>query len=198
MKTIDYFVVPSSPWAYLGHARFVGLARRHDARIHLKPFDLGRVFPLSGGLPLPKRAPQRQAYRLIELERWSRHLGVALNRQPKHFPVAADPAALAIIAVERACGTDAALTFTAGVMAALWAHERDIADPSVLVSIADDAGLDGARLVAQSDAARPEYERNTQQAIDAGVFGAPWYVYRGEPFWGQDRLDFVERALASA
>ncbi|MBS4038870.1 MAG: 2-hydroxychromene-2-carboxylate isomerase, partial [Hydrogenophaga sp.] len=63
--TVDYFLAPQSPWTYLGHARFVSMARDAGATIRLRPMDLGRVFPVSGGLPLPKRAPQRQAYRLV-------------------------------------------------------------------------------------------------------------------------------------
>lgn len=196
MKTIDYFVVPSSPWAYLGHERFVAMAHRHGASVALKPFDLGRVFPLSGGLPLPKRAPQRQAYRLVELARWSRHLGVALNLHPRHFPVSAELASLAIIAADRAAGTGGALALTGRIMAALWAQERDIADPAVIAALAVETGLDGDAVLAQAEDARPRYEHFTQEAIDAGVFGAPWYRYRDESFWGQDRLDFLERALS--
>ncbi|MGH8801060.1 MAG: DsbA family protein, partial [Casimicrobiaceae bacterium] len=97
-QRIDYYFTPTSPWSYLGHDRLVVLARRHRAEIAVKPIDLGRVFPVSGGLPLKQRAPQRQAYRLVELARWSKHLGVALNAQPAHFPVSGDLAAKWILA----------------------------------------------------------------------------------------------------
>lgn len=198
-KTIEYFVVPASPYAYLGHDRFVAMARRHGAKIELKPMDLGgKVFPVSGGLPLPKRAPQRQAYRLVELNRWSRTLGVPLNTAPKYFPVAADDAALMVTAALRQAGTDAALKLVGAQLRAVWAEERNIADADTLRAIADACGLDGARLYTERESARADYDAFTQEAIDKGVFGAPWYIYRGEPFWGQDRLDLLDRALAAA
>ena len=107
--TIDYYFAPHSPWTYLGHERFAEIARAAGATIKVQPIDLGGVFPVSGGLPLAKRAPQRQAYRLVELERFSRHLGRPINLQPKHFPVSADDAAKLIIAADLHDGTDAAM-----------------------------------------------------------------------------------------
>src|SRR3954470_13841048 len=77
--TIDYYFAPNSPYVYLGHERFVRIAREAGATIVVKPVDLGgKVFPVSGGLPLSKRAPQRQAYRLVELKRFSQWLGLPL------------------------------------------------------------------------------------------------------------------------
>jgi hypothetical protein len=108
MKTVHYFFTPVSPWTYLGHDRFVAMARRHGATVVLRPMDLGRVFPVSGGLPLGKRAPQRQAYRLFELARWRDFVGVPLNIHPKFFPAPADLGSKAICAAELAAGTDAA------------------------------------------------------------------------------------------
>jgi len=198
VKTVRYFLTPSSPWTYLGHDRFVAMARRHGARILLRPADLGRVLPLSGGLPLPKRAPQRQAYRLHELARWRDHLGLPLNVHPKHFPVPADDAARLIIAADLALGTDAALTLAGALMRAVWAQDRDIADPATRAAIVAEQGLDAAAIDAQAEAARAGYEANTEEAIAAQLFGMPWYVVGDEPFWGQDRLEFVERALARA
>lgn len=199
-RTVDYFMVPNSPWTWLGHDRFVEITRRHGATVVVKPFDLGRVFPLSGGLPLPKRAPQRQAYRLVELARWSRHLGVPLTVQPRFFPVNGEPASLMILAARDAGGDAAALRMAGAALRAVWVDERDIADPATLVAIADAAGLDGGALAtaAQSPACRAGYDRLTDEAIAAQVFGVPWYRYRDEPFWGQDRLDFLDRALAGA
>ena len=98
MKTIVYYMAPQSPWTWLGHDRMIAIARKHGARIDLRPADLNRVFPVSGGLPLAKRAPQRQAYRLVELPRWSAFTGVPLNLHPKFFPVAGDDASKLIIA----------------------------------------------------------------------------------------------------
>jgi 2-hydroxychromene-2-carboxylate isomerase len=196
VKTVRYFMTPSSPWTYLGHERFVAMARRHGARILLRPADLGRVLPLSGGLPLPKRAPQRQAYRLHELARWRDHLDIPLNIHPKHFPVPADDAARLIIAADLALGTDAALTLAGALMRAVWAQDRDIADPATRAAIVAEQGLDAAAIDAQAEAARAGYDANTDEAIAVQLFGMPWYLVDDVPFWGQDRLEFVERALA--
>ena len=197
MIDILYFFAPQSPWTYLGHQRFHDIARRHGARIEVLPVDLGKVFPISGGLPLGKRAPQRQAYRLVELRRFADHLKAPLNPQPKHFPVAGDAAALLIVAVDQHDGADAAMQIAAAVQRAVWAEERNIADETVLAQLLTECKLPLLRLEeARSPAVQARYEANTQRAIDAGVFGAPSYVIDGELFWGQDRLDFVERRLA--
>jgi len=194
---IDYYFATVSPWMYLGHERFVALARQHGATVAVKPMNLGDVFPVSGGLPLSKRAPQRQAYRLVELKRWSEFLGVPLNVQPKFFPANGDLAACWILAAAE-LGTDEALALTGAVGRALWAQERDIADAATLAAIAGESGLDGAKLAAR--AASPDmsarYAALTQEAIARGVFGAPTYVVGDELFWGQDRLDFLARKLA--
>ncbi len=197
-KTCEYFFAPQSPWAYLGHARLAALAKQHGVQIEIKPCDLGKVFNVSGGLPLAKRPPQRQAYRLVELQRWSEYLGLPLNLQPKFFPVPGDPAAKLIIATKLAHGTDAAMELTGAMMRALWAEEKNIADADTLAALADSFGHDGKALLKSSETAsvQTEYDRFTDDAMAANVFGSPWYVVDGEGYWGQDRLDFVERAFA--
>jgi len=197
-KVCEYYFAPHSPWAYLGHARFVALANKYGVQIELKPCDLGKVFNISGGLPLAKRAPQRQAYRLLELQRWSEYLNLPLNLQPKFFPVPPDLAAKFIIATQLAHGTTTALDVTGAIMAALWAEDRNISDGDTLASIAINFDLDGKALLksAETASAQAAYDQFTDNAMTANVFGSPWYVVDGESFWGQDRLDFVERAFA--
>lgn len=197
-KTVDYYVFLASPWAYLGSKRFAEIAKRHGASIRIIPMAAAEVFPVSGGLPLAKRAPQRQAYRIVELKRWREFLGVPLNLQPSFFPMNEALAARLVIA-SREAGQDA-VGLAHAMMHAVWAEDRNIADPEVLEQIVTECGLDPARLfaAAESDAVQAEYARGTQQAIEANVFGAPSYVIDGEIFWGQDRLDFVDRALAKA
>lgn len=195
-RTVDYYFAPQSPWMYLGHERFANLLQRTDTQVRVLPVDFGQVFPASGGLPLPQRAPQRQAYRLVELRRFSEALGIPLNPQPRCFPVAGDPAGWLITTVAGQDGEAAAMRLTGAVGRAVWAQERDIADPTVLAELLDECGLDPQRLAqSQQDGAKALYAAHTAQAIDAGVFGAPSYVIDGEIFWGQDRLDFVERRL---
>ena len=195
--TIDYYFPPQSPWAYLGHARFVALARASGATVRVLPADFGQVFAASGGLPLGKRAPQRQAYRLVELRRFADHLQMPIHVQPRFFPVQGDDAARLIIAVDEADGADAALGLAGAVLTAEWAEQRDIADPAVLAQLLAEQGLDAARLKqSREPATARRYEAHTRAAIDAGVFGGPSYCVNGEIFWGQDRLDFLQRRLA--
>ena len=193
---IDYYLAPQSPWTYLGHARFVRLATQYGATVRLLPVDLGQVFPVSGGLPLPKRAPQRLAYRLLELRRFSEALGMPMHVQPTYFPVAGDDVARLIVVVNERDGVDAALQLAGGVLKAVWEQQRNIADAATLAELLKECALPEARLTESRDAGvQTTYAANTQAAIDAGVFGAPSYVVDGELFWGQDRLDFVERKL---
>lgn len=195
--TIDYYFAPHSPWTYLGHLRFWDIARAAGATIRVLPVDLGgKVFPVSGGLPLGKRAPQRQAYRLVELKRFSQWLHAPLNLQPKYFPVAPDDAAQLIIAADMQLGTHAAMHLADAVLRAVWVEDRNIADEATLAALLAERELP-ARLLSDShsQAVHERYEADTEAAIAAGVFGAPSYVVESEIFWGQDRLDFLERRL---
>ena len=197
-RTVDYYFAPQSPWAYLGHQRLADIAQRTGATVRVMPIDLGgKVFPISGGLPLGQRAPQRQAYRLVEMQRFSQHLNLPLNLKPQYFPVGGDDAARLIIAADLALGSAGAMAMAGAILTACWAQQRNMADDQVLAELVQEQKLP-ASLLAQShsQAVQERYEACTQAAIDAGVFGAPSYVVGGEVFWGQDRLDFVERALA--
>jgi 2-hydroxychromene-2-carboxylate isomerase len=196
--SIDYYYAPQSPWTYLGHQRLSELARAAGATVRLLPMDLGKVFPVSGGLPLPKRAPQRQAYRLVELQRFSQWLQLPLNLHPKYFPVPGDAAARLVIAADMAHGTEAAMRLAGAILKGVWADELNINDSDTLLALARGCSLPAELIdAAQSPTVQARYDAATQQAIDAGVFGAPSYVVDGELFWGQDRLDFVERRLTA-
>jgi carboxymethylenebutenolidase len=196
LATIDYYFAPQSPWTYLGHARLTKIARAAQADVRVLPADFGQVFAASGGLPLPKRAPQRQAYRLLELARFRHHLQLPLTVQPRFFPVAADPSARLIVAVGLHDDMAAAMRLSGAVFAAVWAQERDIASSEVLAELLAECSLPAQRLDQSFDASvQAVYEANTRAALDAGVFGAPSYCVEGEIFWGQDRLDFLARKL---
>jgi 2-hydroxychromene-2-carboxylate isomerase len=195
-KTIDYYFAVNSPWTYLGHARFVAIARQAGAHVAVKPTDMARVFAASGGLPLPQRPRQRQMYRMTELKRWREHLGIPINLEPKHSRVPTEMAARLIVAADLKDLNALALTGFLGK--AVWEEERDISDPETLKAIAAEHGRNPTKLweAAQAPETKAAYEAYTQEAIERQVFGAPTYVYRDELFWGQDRLDFLERALA--
>ena len=199
-KVCEYYFSPVSPYTYLGHDALVELARKYHVQLVLKPFDLGRVFSVSGGLPLAQRAPQRQNYRLTELKRWSAFRDLPMNFQPKFFPVSGDLAARLIVATQLAHGTDRALDLIGLVCRAVWVEEENIADEGLLARLADSLDLNGGALM--KAAAGPNVQstlvQHTDEAIAVGVFGSPWYVFDGEPYWGQDRLDFVERAFSEA
>jgi carboxymethylenebutenolidase len=197
--TIDYYFAPNSPWTYLGHQRFAEIAKAAGAKINVLPVDLGgKVFPVSGGLPLAKRAPQRQAYRLVELKRFSEYLGQPIHLQPNFFPVSTDDAAKLIIAVDLNEGTQAAMELTGRILRGVWVEQKNIADARDLASMLAAEGLPARRLDdAMSQAVHDRYEVDSRRAIEAGVFGAPSYVIDGEIFWGQDRLEFVQRRLAA-
>ena len=194
--TIDYYFAPQSPWTYLGHERLAEMARKAGAEIRVRPIDLGRVFPVSGGVQLKDRPKQRQAYRLVELARFRDHLKLPLNLQPKYFPVVPTEASKLIIAVQQSQGDGAALKLAGALMAAVWVQERDIADAQTLGQILAECDLP-AQCQAQSaaESVQAAYDDYTDTAIELGVFGAPTYVLDGELFWGQDRLMFLELAL---
>ena len=198
IKTIDYYLSLQSPWTYLGHQRLLELAAQHSATIIPWPVDFGTIFPATGGLPLAKRSAQRQAYRMIELGRWRDYLDVPLNLQPRFFPVNEHLAAGMVIAA-REQDSASAVALTGAILRAVWAEERDIADPITLAAIATALNLDGADLLARAEQKKINDSKaaDSQKAMERGVFGAPSYLYKDELFWGQDRLEFLARALAS-
>jgi 2-hydroxychromene-2-carboxylate isomerase len=197
-KHVDYYVSLNSPWTYLGSKRFETMARKYGADVTIWPVDFGSVFAVSGGLPLPKRAPQRQAYRMMELKRWRDQVGVKLNLEPKFFPSNEVPAAKCVIALREQGRMTDAIKLAHAVLYGLWADEKNPGDPATLQSIITACGLDAAEVVKAGDAPEMAAKREayTRHAIDQGVFGAPSFVIDGEIFWGQDRLDFVDRKLA--
>ena len=196
---IDYYASLNSPWTHLGAARIAAMAAAHDATLRIYPVDFGSIFPQSGGLPLPKRAPQRQAYRMMELKRWRDHLGIPITLEPKFFPASEQQSASCVIALRETVGDAPALRLAHRVLKALWEQERNPGDPATLAELIRDVDQEPERLMAL--AAEPRWaERraaDTKDALARGVFGAPSYVIGGEIFWGQDRLMFVEKRLAA-
>ena len=195
--TVDYYMTLNSPWTYLGSALLAEIAGRNDATVNIKPSKFGPIFEQTGGLPLPKRSPQRRAYRMMDLKRWREVRDIPLTLEPKHFPCD-DTAAARLIIAAKLQGKDAhKLSIELG--RALWEREETLADPAAVALAAERAGLDAAELRASgpSDAELDAlHEQFTSEALAAGVFGAPSFVLpSGEIFWGQDRLELLERAL---
>jgi 2-hydroxychromene-2-carboxylate isomerase len=196
-RKVEYYFSFTSLWSYVGSRAFEDLVQRRGLEVVYKPMNLLEVFAASGGLPVKQRAPQRQAYRLVEMQRWRDLRGIPLVLHPRHYP--ADPSrGHRMLLAALGEGRDVARFAYAGLRA-VWADERNIEDPATLVELADGAGLDGRALVERSDdpTLQAEAEALTCEAIARKVFGAPFYFLRGEPFWGQDRLDMLEAALVS-
>ncbi len=194
---IDYYFSVVSPFTYLGDARFQELAKAHGTRVIYHPLSSPDLFPATGGQLLKDRAQHRKDYRIVELKRWRDHLGLAINIQPQFFPVPEAPASKLILAVQEA-GHDAG-ALVSWLLKAVWVDELDVSDADTLVTLANAAGLDGAAMLnASQDASFDQaFADTTQTAITRGVFGYPSYIYKDELFWGQDRLDFLERALST-
>ena len=195
---IDYYASLNSPWTHLGAARIEALAAQHGATLRIYPVDFGTIFAGSGGLPLPKRSPQRQAYRLQELARWRDALGIPIQIHPKHFPHNELPAAACVIAVRETIGDAPAIRLAHRVLKAVWEEDKDPADPATLATLIADVGLDAQKVMALG--ADPQWlerrKADTEAALARGAFGAPFYIIGDDMFWGQDRLDFVARRLA--
>ncbi len=192
MARIDYYFSLLSPFTYLAGDRLEQVAAKHGAKIAYRPLDIMKLFPETGGVPVPKRHPSRQEYRLQELRRLSKHSGLPLNIRPAHWPTDSAPASAAVIATQ-AAGGDAGRLAQA-FLAACWAEEKDIADPGVVAEKLALVGQDAAAL--DLDAAAAEFEANMGRALEAGVFGSPFYVVGEERFWGQDRLAHLDLHLA--
>ena len=204
MSELSCYYSLSSPWAYFGGPRLQDIVRRRRVKLVLKPFDFQDVVPRAGGVPLRTRPEPRRTCHALELERWRKHLGMPLNLEPRCYPKDGKPLGwnkpagwMVIAAQER--GLDAP-RLSHALLRALWAEERDTADAKVRAAVADENGMPGAALVAAETGAPVQalYKTYSEEAERLGVFGAPTFVLNGERFWGQDRLDFLDRALTSA
>jgi len=196
-RQIDYYFSLQSPWAYIGHALFREIVSTYGLTVNHKPVVLADLFSETGGLPLLKRHPVRQRYRMVELQRWRDKRGLKFHLQPKNWPFNARLAdGLVISALQAGYDPDA---FLRQAFAAVWEGQLNLADAATLIKLADDCGLPGQQLLehAQTEEISAAYEQNRQDALAADVFGSPAYVLGGEVFWGQDRIELLADALKS-
>lgn len=196
-RQVDYYFSIQSPWAYIGHQAFRGLVSTYDLKVNHKPVVLVDLFSETGGLPLMKRHPVRQRYRMVELQRWRDKRGLKFNLQPAHWPFNARLAdGVVIAALEAGLDPD---RYLRRAFAGVWENQLNLADPATIAKLADESGLPGERLVERSgaDDITAAYEQNRQEALAADVFGSPVYVLDGEVFWGQDRIELLADALKS-
>ena len=192
-KTVDYYHFLISPWSYVAKDRFNQLKERTGITVNYLPIDVGSTFANMGGVPPAKRHPSRQRLRMDEMKRWSEHLNLSMNLTPAFFPADQTLAACMVHAAPAAL----AAALSDAILTAVWRDEKNIADTDTLLAIADDCGIDGAALLAaaDNDAMRQKLLDVTTDAHAKDVFGSPTYSLDGELFWGQDRLDFLERAI---
>ncbi len=198
MAHIDYYLGTISPWCYLAGDRLEQVAREYKATITYKPVDLMQLFARTGGLIPSVRHESRQDYRLQELTRWAAYLKLPFQLRPAHFPTNMAPSSYALIAAQEAGGGDIG-ALTQSFLRAVWAENRDIADEAVIRDILTANGFDPELANKGLLAGAEQYGRNLEEAVAAGVFGAPFYVVRetGQKFWGQDRLNFLADHLAT-
>jgi 2-hydroxychromene-2-carboxylate isomerase len=193
---IEYFYSLASPFTFLGSEKFQTIAKKYNVEIVEKPCDLvGGIFSKTGGVPVPQRSSQRQKYRLDELKRWSEFLNIKINLKPKFFPPKDPhiPAKYTIAA--NLLGTK--ILFGHEILKKLWVEEKDISDEKNIELISKQFKINFIKLstLAKSEKVSKIYADNTEEAIQKNVFGAPTYFLNNELFWGQDRLEFLERAL---
>jgi 2-hydroxychromene-2-carboxylate isomerase len=196
-RQVDYYFSLQSPWAYIGHKLFREVASTYGLKVNHKPVVLVDLFSETGGLPLMKRHPVRQRYRMVELQRWRDKRGLNFHLQPANWPFNARLAdGLVIAAIEAGHDPD---PFLRRAFAAVWEDQLNLADAATLAKLAGDSGLPGKQLVERSgsDEIGAAYEQNRQDALAADVFGSPVYVLDGEVFWGQDRIELLADALKS-
>jgi 2-hydroxychromene-2-carboxylate isomerase len=196
MAHIDYYFSTLSPFAYLAGSGLEEIAARHGASVTYKPLDIMALFARTGGTAPAERHPSRNAYRAQELPRQARKRGLPLNLKPAHWPTNPAPSSYAIIAAQNAGGGDVG-ALVQSVLRACWAEERDIAEDAVVRECLQKAGFDPALADKGLLSGAETYAANLEEAVNRGVFGAPFYVVdSGQLFWGQDRLEDLDLHLA--
>jgi 2-hydroxychromene-2-carboxylate isomerase len=196
MPQIDYFFSTISPFTYLAGQRLEEIADRHGASITYKPLDIGALLARTGGIALKDRHPNRKDYRLQELRRAGAKAGLALTLQPAFFPTNGAPAAYAIIAAQKAGGGDLG-ALCHGILRAVWAEDRNIAEDGVIRDCLTKAGFDPGLADKGLFTGAETYEANLEEAVSRGAFGSPFYITnKDERFWGHDRLDDLDLHLS--
>jgi len=198
MIQVEYFMSHGSPWTFLGHKRLGEIIKKYKVKLNMLPVNYGEIFPISGGLPVSKRPIQRQKIRLQELKRWSKFLDINLIPQPTSFPSKSMLPSLLIIA-SQIMKTNKDFELAHNIMNALWVEDLDIDDENVLLSILNKMDFSSEEILslAKSEECSNTMQIFTKIAIEKNVFGAPTFIIDDQVYWGQDRLNFVDRHLES-
>ncbi|WP_420584716.1 2-hydroxychromene-2-carboxylate isomerase [Ruegeria sp.] len=197
MADIDYYFATLSPFTYLAGSRLEEIAAKHGATINYKPLDIMALFARTGGTPPKDRHKSRIEYRAQELVRQSGTLGLPFNLQPAHWPTNMAPSSYAVIAAVKDGSGDVG-KLVQSFLRACWAEEKDIAQDEVIRDCLTQAGFDPSLADSGLLVGAETYAANLEEAVDRGVFGAPFYITEDDQrFWGQDRLDDLDRHLAT-
>lgn len=195
MPHVDYYFATLSPYTYMAGTRLEDVAAKHGATITYKPLDIMALFARTGGTPPQQRHPNRQEWRFQEMRRSAKKLDLPINLKPAHWPTNPAPSSYAIIAAQAAGGDVGGLVHA--FTRACWAEERDISDDAVVREVLEASGFDPALADKGLLAGAEQYSRNLEDAVMAGVFGAPTYITDGdERFWGQDKIDDLDLHLS--
>jgi 2-hydroxychromene-2-carboxylate isomerase len=195
MAHIEYFFATTSPFTYLAGTRMEEVAAKHGATIAYRPLDIMTLFDRTGGTRPDARHPARLDYRLQELERLSKKLDLPMMLDPPFRAVNPAPSSYALIAAAKAGGGDMGKLVHA-FTGAVWRDMRNIAEDDEIRACLEEAGFDPALAGMAMLQGAEEYARNLEDAVGAGVFGAPFYMVDGtEKFWGQDRIGDLDAYL---
>jgi 2-hydroxychromene-2-carboxylate isomerase len=197
MAPIDFYFDFSSPYGYMASQKIDALAARHGRTVDWHPVLLGVIFKETGGAPLTM-IPLKAGYSTRDFARSARFHGLPEFRMPSKFPIATQAAAR-IVLWQKARDPASAIRMIRAMFHAFFVDDLDISNPERVVAVAATTGVDaGAARAAIDDPAVKEMLRaETAAAMARGVFGSPFVIVDGEPFWGLDRFDQVERWLAT-
>lgn len=193
---LDFYFDYSSPYGYIAALKIDDLAARYGRVVRWKPVLLGAVFKVTGGKPLPM-LPLKGDYAMIDVARSARFHGLPY-RQPSKFPIAGQAPSRAFYWLDDRDPVRAH-ELARALYHAYFVEDRDISSPETTADIAATLGLDRNAVLAAigSEALKQRLRQETEAAIARGVFGSPYFVVDGEPFWGADRLDQIGRWLAT-
>ena len=193
---IEFYFDFSSPYGYLASEGIDAIAARHGRGVTWRPYLMGVAMKVTGSAPVVNR-PMLGAYSRRDMERSARRLRVPL-RFPEPFPIATIAACRAVYWMERA-DPDAAKPLAQALYRAYFADGRNISEPDVVADVAAGSGADRDALLAgiQEPAIKERLKEVTNDAVERGIFGSPFFMVDGEPFWGHDRMDEVDRWLES-
>ncbi len=196
MADIDYFFATLSPYSYLAGSGLEEVAAKHGATIAYKPLDIMALFGRTGGTAPKDRHVSRIEYRAQDLVRRAKKLEMPFNLQPAHWPTNMAPSSYAVIAAAQDGSGDVGKLCQL-LLRACWAEEKDIADDAVIRECLQNAGFDPGLADSGLLVGAETYAANLEEAVERGVFGAPFYVTQdGQRFWGQDRLADLDSHLA--